>query len=117
MSSPQISERRLAANRANALKSTGPRTPAGKQRVSQNACTHRLYAKVHALAPKFQAWALARAERISSQYQEPVLRALHFQLWIAQAFCEVVWAHQNALINQSEAMYPDDRELAHWSVL
>lgn len=39
MSSPQISERRLAANRANALKSTGPRTPAGKQRVSQNACT------------------------------------------------------------------------------
>jgi hypothetical protein len=33
-----ISTRRLAANRANARKSTGPRTPEGKQRVALNAC-------------------------------------------------------------------------------
>jgi len=34
--------RQLAANRANALKSTGPRTPAGKLKVSQNAFKHGL---------------------------------------------------------------------------
>lgn len=41
-----ISERRLAANRANALKSTGPRTKAGKVVVRVNAITHGLLASM-----------------------------------------------------------------------
>src|ERR1700722_7937783 len=37
-----VSERKRAANRANARRSTGPRTAAGKARVAQNAVRHGL---------------------------------------------------------------------------
>jgi hypothetical protein len=36
------SEKQIAANRRNALKSTGPKTEAGRQIVSRNAITHGL---------------------------------------------------------------------------
>jgi hypothetical protein len=36
------SERQAAANKFNAQKSTGPKTPEGKNKVSQNAVTHGL---------------------------------------------------------------------------
>src|SRR3984885_7393173 len=40
-----VSERKAAANRANAQRSTGPRTPEGKQRSSLNALRHGILAK------------------------------------------------------------------------
>ncbi len=40
-----VSERKAAANRANAQRSTGPRTPDGKARSSLNALRHGILAK------------------------------------------------------------------------
>jgi hypothetical protein len=39
------SEKQIAANRANAARSTGPRTPAGKAASSRNAARHHLLAR------------------------------------------------------------------------
>src|SRR5947207_16013389 len=50
-----VSAKRLAANRANARKSTGARTPAGKQRVAGNALKHRLAARYGARLPSEEA--------------------------------------------------------------
>jgi len=44
-----ISNRRLNANRANAKKSSGPKSPAGKQKSAGNAITHGLTASAFVL--------------------------------------------------------------------
>jgi hypothetical protein len=41
----ELSEKRIAANRANSLKSTGPKTPSGKRNSSRNAMKHGLLAR------------------------------------------------------------------------
>ena len=46
MTSPKrVSERQLAANRANALRSTGPQTPEGKAASARNALKHGILSK------------------------------------------------------------------------
>src|SRR5215510_6906587 len=57
---PCVNERILAANRANAARSTGPRTAAGKAAVARNALRHGLSLPVladPALAPEVTALA------------------------------------------------------------
>jgi hypothetical protein len=44
-----VSEKQLAANRANAARSTGPRTPQGKARSAQNSRKHGFTASTFAI--------------------------------------------------------------------
>ncbi|KAA3635451.1 MAG: hypothetical protein DWP97_04765 [Calditrichaeota bacterium] len=48
-----ISEKQLVANRANALKSTGPKSKKGKETASQNAVVHGLYSERLILQSKY----------------------------------------------------------------
>ena len=47
----EISQKQLEANRKNALKSTGPRTPEGKAAISRNALKHGIFARDKKNAP------------------------------------------------------------------
>jgi hypothetical protein len=88
-----VSERKRAANRANARKSTGPRTTAGKMRVACNALRHGLNRPVTAdpaLAGDIDAWVrvlcgLAVGAAIDAEAAEP---ALQLQLQLARRIAE-----------------------------
>ena len=78
--SPRLTPRSLAARRANALKSTGPRTPCGKARVSLNALKHGRSMGPDGRAPRFR----ERLLRAGYPYQEALYGDLRSCL--AQAF-------------------------------
>jgi hypothetical protein len=81
--SATISERKLAANRGNALKSTGPRTGEGKQRVTQNLFggSTRLLGMAETRALNLEPDAAGKLFRdlIAPFEPAPVLLVLHFQ--------------------------------------
>jgi hypothetical protein len=62
-------ESRNGANRRNALRSTGPRTPAGKQRSSQNATTHGLTGRSPVLATEDPAAYQLHSRQFFDEYQ------------------------------------------------
>ncbi len=66
---PLIPEPRNRANQANALRSTGPRTPAGKQRSSQNALTHGLTSRSPVLATEDPAAYQLHSRQFFDEYQ------------------------------------------------
>lgn len=87
MSLLKMTDRKLAANRANARKSTGPRTPAGKAVSAQNNASHYLYARKFTIPPEWHDEFAHRAAELTSPFADPVERYLREQwtyteLWI-----------------------------------
>ena len=81
------SPKQVAANRANAQKSTGPRTPEGKARSALNALTHGLTAITPVLPDEDPTTYEALRQRLFEQYR-PVL-ALEAEL--VEALANTLW--------------------------
>jgi hypothetical protein len=62
-----VSERRLEANRRNAMRSTGPRTPEGKAVVALNAMKHGLLSREVLVKGETEADLVAFARRMRAQ--------------------------------------------------
>lgn len=87
MSLIRMSPRKLAANRANAQKSTGPRSPEGKAVSAQNGAIHYLYARKFTIPPEWHAAFSLRAAELTHHFTDPVERHLrqrwsYLELWI-----------------------------------
>jgi hypothetical protein len=90
-----ISARKLAANRRNALKSTGPKTADGKARSARNGIKHGLLARVGALAALGETHLEWRAFRLS------VVRDLdptgEVEFCLAEYIAQLVWQLRRAV--------------------
>ncbi len=97
----RMSDKKLAANRANAKNSKGPVTPAGKEKVSANACKHHLFARKFKLHPAWEARIRDRALPLLADVEDPaehaaLLHYLVFNFWILELngyYARVLDAH------------------------
>ena len=80
-----VSEARLRANRENAKKSTGPRTPEGKQRSSLNGVRHGILAQVIVL-PKED---MAAYNQFTSDYSSALNPVGTVEIQLAQACADI----------------------------
>ena len=69
MRKKKVTKAVLAANRANAKKSKGPKTPAGKRRASLGAITHGFFAKELPLNDEEKRQLETSRRRLQSQLQ------------------------------------------------
>ncbi|MGP0071180.1 MAG: hypothetical protein ACLPWF_04515 [Bryobacteraceae bacterium] len=88
-SQPRIANRanRAAVNRANALRSTGPRTAAGKQRSSLNAVTHGLTSRSPILATEDPVAYQQHCRQFFDEYQPATPTESH----LTQELADTAW--------------------------
>ena len=82
-----VSPRKLAANRRNATRSTGPRTAAGKQRSAQNAIRHGMFCREAVLACESP----AAFEQVRHQLVESLRPTDAFQLILVERMAVDTW--------------------------
>jgi hypothetical protein len=83
----KISEKQLAANRANSLRSTGPRTDSGKAAISQNALRHGLTAQVAVLPSEDRAAHETFCQALIADFAPDT----DLELNIAQSIADDMW--------------------------
>ena len=104
------SERQCAANRANAKKSTGPKSRGGKMRASRNAVRHGLTA-----GPPNDADWLARLDKLAREIADSTGISFAHACLIAHAELEAQRACEAMSILSAE-LYVDDASSKVWYV-
>ena len=97
MESPMASDAKIQANRRNALRSTGPRTPEGKRRSSLNAIRHGLLAQAVVLPEEDEREFLRLRRDLWADFQ-PV-GAMEEQL--VEKIAAEMWRYQRLLLVES----------------
>jgi hypothetical protein len=96
---PMTTEAQIQANRANAQKSTGPRTPEGKEKAGQNAWKHGLFAREGAIR--------GEDEREFEEYRENLLSQLipgtPLEETLAERVVDLSWRLKRAARDQEKA--------------
>jgi hypothetical protein len=95
-SKKHVSEKKRQANRRNAQKSTGPKSPSGKRWSSQNAFSHGLCAKVLLVPSTASRWGEQVQELLEQLRQCFQPNTLEEDLWVQRLATEC-WRQQRGL--------------------
>ena len=93
-----VSEKQLLANRQNASKSTGPRTPEGKAKSSQNSATHSLLSKNVVLSTESR----RQFKRFQTEMFEAMAPQGALEVLLADRVVVSVWQLQRAIQAKTE---------------
>src|SRR5947209_7690102 len=101
-----ISDKQLAANRANALRSTGPRTNEGKHRSRENAVRHGLTGQITIMTPEDR----DAHDKFCNELIESLTPENPLERQFAQSVAEDSWRinHARALETRIFAISQDD---------
>ena len=97
-----ISQKQLDANRRNALKSTGPKTPQGKAAVRLNAWKHGLHAQEFVLSPEEQVQFDRTLDAFLEDLHPDVPEGTALVRQIAETSCRIALlrAYETQLLNE-----------------
>ena len=106
-----VSERKMLANRRNALRSTGPRSQAGKEKVGLNAFRHGIYAERMLLPGESQEELKLLSMRLRA-YLRPVGPVEEL---LAERFLAAAWRLRRLLRIETEMLVEDmEKSASRW---
>ena len=100
---PKVTPRKIAANRANAKKSTGPCTQAGKQRTRFNALTHGATARELKATMSWMGETPGQYDRLREGFLASLPPANVLESYLLENMAETAW-RQERLIRSQYAM-------------
>ncbi|MBL0161226.1 MAG: hypothetical protein IPP47_29725 [Bryobacterales bacterium] len=112
MALTRVTDKKLAANRANAQKSTGPRTPEGKARSSRNACRHYVYARTHRMPESWDREFREKALFLTRDTTNPARRAIALDFHFHNLWAERLANQERNIIATCLNRFPDDPKRA-----
>ena len=96
---------RAAANRANAQRSTGPRSPEGKHRSSQNAVAHGLTSRTAVLPSEDPAAYQLHCQQFRDEYQPKTPTETH----LVQELADTAWRQNRIPLLEARLISGQDR--------
>src|SRR5688572_17193732 len=106
-----ISSAKLAANRRNALRSTGPRSALGKRRAAVNALKHGLCASP-SLSPVLPGESEATFETIRQELRDEFHPRTAMESWIVEKIAQQLWRLMRAAEVERRLVALEERNLA-----
>ena len=103
------SQAKINANRSNACKSTGPRTPSGKAAASMNAVKHGLSARMPVIPGENE----AEFQTYTAEWLEELQPAGPMEAFLAERIISIAWRLRRVGQMEASLFHPSENQETH----